>query len=47
MIRGTVHKGRFTSPQYSEAFLDWLGERLDADADFFDKCRAEFRRSKR
>ena len=40
------HKGRFTSPQYSEAFLDWLGERLDADADFFDKCRAEFRRSK-
>ena len=41
------HKGRFTSPQYSEAFLDWLEDRLDADPDFFEKCQTEYRRSKR
>ena len=38
------HTGRFSSRQYSEAFLTWLEEQVDANPDFFKRCRREYRR---
>ena len=41
------HKGGFaSSPQYSEAFIAWLEERLDVDGSVFQKCRTEYRQKK-
>lgn len=33
------YKPQFSSPQYSEAFADWLVERCRADASFFHAAR--------
>src|SRR5688572_23155559 len=40
------HTGRFASPQYSEAFVEWFAERLDADPDFIVEARARYQRSR-
>lgn len=37
------HKPRFGSPQYSDAFIDWLIASHRADSAFFDKAKAEYR----
>ncbi len=33
------YKSKFASPQYSNAFIDWLVEQFNKDPDFFDKIR--------
>lgn len=33
------YKSKFASPQYSDAFVDWLVEQFNKDATFFDKAR--------
>jgi len=37
----------FTSPRYSEDFVDWIISQYDADTDFFEKTKLEFDRLKR
>lgn len=37
------HRSKFTSPQYSDAFVDWIVREFDKDSDFFDKARAACR----
>jgi hypothetical protein len=36
------HKPRFSSPQYSDAFVAWLVERHRDDPEFFDRARAAY-----
>jgi hypothetical protein len=36
------YHGKFSSAQYSEAFLDWLVQSFEEDNQFFDKARAEY-----
>ncbi len=38
------HRPRFGSPQYSEAFVDWLIASHHADPQFFETAKAEYRR---
>ncbi len=38
------HKPRFGSPQYSDAFIEWLVASHDRDPSFFDDAKAEYRR---
>lgn len=33
------YKPKFSSPQYSEAFAEWMAEQSRADVDFFQKAR--------
>jgi hypothetical protein len=37
------HRSKFTSPQYSDAFIDWIVGEFDKDPEFFDKARAACR----
>ena len=37
------HRSKFTSPQYSDAFVDWIVREFDKDYEFFDKARAACR----
>jgi hypothetical protein len=37
------HKPRFSSPQYSDAFVAWLVDRHRADPAFFEQARAAYR----
>src|SRR5207245_1725771 len=38
------YKSRFTSPQYSDAFLEWMAEQVRTDHHFFYKARLTSRR---
>jgi hypothetical protein len=38
-----VHRPRFGTNQYSEAFADWLVERIGADAGFVAHARERYR----
>jgi hypothetical protein len=33
------YKPQYSSPQYSDAFADWIVEQYEADPDFFNKAR--------
>ena len=33
------YKPQFSSPQYSEAFAEWIAEKHRADVEFFNKAR--------
>ena len=33
------YKPQFSSPQYSEAFAQWMTEQFRADTEFFQKAR--------
>jgi hypothetical protein len=37
------YKLKFTSPRYSEAFIDWLLQRVAEELGFFNRIRAECR----
>lgn len=37
-----VHRPRFGTNQYSQAFVDWLVERIERDAEFIERARAEY-----
>lgn len=37
------YKSKFASPQYSNAFVDWLIEQFDNDPYFFDKARQKYK----
>lgn len=37
------YKSKFASPQYSNAFVDWLIEQFDKDPEFFDKARQRYK----
>jgi hypothetical protein len=37
-----THEPKFTSPQYSDAFVDWLIEQHQADPEFFAKAKARY-----
>lgn len=37
-----THEPKWGSPQYSEAFADWLVKKYRRDRDFFEKAKAEF-----
>lgn len=37
------HKGKFSSPQYSEAFADWLLEEYARDKEFFANARSTYK----
>jgi hypothetical protein len=37
------HRSKFSSPQYSEAFVDWIVASFEKDPTFFDKARASYR----
>jgi len=39
-----VHQPKFASPQYSEAFADWMVGEFKKDADFFQKARDRYYR---
>jgi hypothetical protein len=39
------YRMKFTSPRYSEAFVEWLVQRLDEEPDFFSRVRAECRQA--
>jgi hypothetical protein len=41
------HRLKFSSPQYSEAFVGWLVTRYEANQHFFLKSRADFKAGKR
>ncbi len=34
------HRSKFVSPQYSDAFVDWIAGEFDKDGEFFAKARA-------
>ncbi len=36
------YKSKFATPQYSNAFIDWLVEKFDNDPDFFAKARQKY-----
>lgn len=36
-------KGHFSSPTYSQTFVDWLITKHEADEQFFEKCKADDR----
>ncbi|MBC8274138.1 MAG: putative DNA binding domain-containing protein [Chloroflexi bacterium] len=38
------HSPRYSSPQYSDAFVDWLVEKYEKNPSFFDKAREEYKR---
>lgn len=38
------YKPKFSSPQYSDAFVDWLVEQYEQDSAFFDRAKDESRR---
>lgn len=38
------YKSKFASPQYSNAFIDWLATEFDKDETFFDKARQKYKR---
>ena len=40
------HKPRFSSPQYSDAFVQWLVDRSRADPMFFEEARAVYQASR-
>ncbi len=40
------YKSKFASPQYSDAFVDWLVEQFDKDSSFFDRARQEYKGKK-
>jgi hypothetical protein len=42
-----THVPKFGSPQYSDAFVDWLVEEHARDPDFFDRAKAEYTRTVR
>jgi hypothetical protein len=37
------YKSKFASPQYSEAFVNWLAEQYEKDPVFFDKAKKAFK----
>lgn len=37
-----VHRPRFGTNQYSQAFVEWLVERIERDAEFIERARAEY-----
>jgi hypothetical protein len=37
-----VHRPRFGTNQYSQAFVDWLVERIEGDPEFIPRARAEY-----
>jgi hypothetical protein len=37
------HKGKFSSPQYSDAFADWLVGEYTKDVDFFADARSTYK----
>jgi hypothetical protein len=37
-----VHVPKFGSPQYSDAFVDWLVDEHDHDAEFFSKAKTNY-----
>src|SRR4051794_4900387 len=37
-----VHRPRFGTNQYSQAFVDWLVERIDRDPQFIQRARVEY-----
>jgi hypothetical protein len=41
------HKPRFSSPQYSDAFVDWLVDEHGADSNFFEQTKATYRNARR
>jgi hypothetical protein len=40
------HRAKFASPQYSDAFVDWLLDEFVKDGSFFEKARADSRRGR-
>jgi hypothetical protein len=42
-----THVPKFGSPQYSDAFVDWLLEQHEQDPRFFDKAKARYTKSVR
>jgi len=40
------YKSKFASPQYSDAFVDWLLEQFHKDSSFFDRARQEYKGKK-
>jgi hypothetical protein len=42
-----VHRPRFGTNQYSQAFVDWLVERIDRDPGFIGRARARFSEERR
>jgi hypothetical protein len=41
------YHGNFSSPTYSQAFIDWLIVQHKTETGFFDKCRSDYRRQQR
>ena len=37
-----VHVPKFGSPQYSDAFVDWLVAEQERDAEFFQRAKANY-----
>lgn len=37
-----VHRPRFGTNQYSQAFVDWLVERIERDREFIERARAQY-----
>lgn len=42
-----THEPKFTSPQYSDAFVDWLVQNYERDPDFFADAKARYNESVR
>jgi hypothetical protein len=42
-----VHVPKFGSPQYSDAFVDWLVAEQERDPDFFARAKAEYLATRR
>ena len=40
------YKSKFASPQYSNAFINWLVEQFDKDSSFFYRARQEYKGKK-
>jgi hypothetical protein len=40
------HRSKFSSPQYSDAFVDWLLDEFVKDGSFFENARADSRRAR-
>src|SRR5665647_941706 len=41
------HHPKYTTPQYSEAFADWLVEQFESNASFFDEARRKAKEASR
>jgi hypothetical protein len=37
------YKGKYGSPQYSEAFVDWMVNEYKRSPDFFERARNRFK----